>query len=446
MERSNLLKKIPKRRSEAESRLACLGEIERVLLDPSARAAYDARLQAGEPSAAEAPPAKRLSNSEPAATPYFKIPHFCTSCGATQSDDASFCEECGAALHDTPVQMGDTTGATEEPVGGRAAGATEIQPRVAVFTSPIPPPGLSPFVFLVPIVLLAVMAAIWFFNRKPSQTAVVPPVSGARQSDGATSASPGVRWSDISILGFRAGESAKDAAAHAAALGMTGTGGCKNRQDGNRIIPEYVDCKFFGGGGESLEASFYKSQLQRLDYDFPPSRYDAVLGKIENSFGTPRTSTDPSFAIDRWGGVTEPFSISLFETADGTSGWLMATFTAEGWAAAQLAEATKAGAEAEKARAEAEAAAAAAQKGAAEEQARTAAQQAEAEKARADAEAAAAAAQKRAAEEQARAAAQRAANEESASVWTDRATGLMWAKDSNSSDVSWYEARNYCAA
>ena len=107
----------------------------------------------------------------------------------------------------------------------------------------------------------------------------------------------------------------------------------------------------------------------------------------------------------------------------------------------------KAGAEAEKARAEAEGGRRGRhQKDAAEEQARTAAQQAEAEKARAEAGAAAAAAQKRAAEEQARAAAQRAANEESASVWTDRATGLMWAKDSNSSDVSWYEARNYCSS
>ncbi|MFZ1009642.1 MAG: DUF1566 domain-containing protein, partial [Candidatus Sulfotelmatobacter sp.] len=48
------------------------------------------------------------------------------------------------------------------------------------------------------------------------------------------------------------------------------------------------------------------------------------------------------------------------------------------------------------------------------------------------------------AEEQARAAAQMVANEETELVWIDRATGLMWAKDSNSSDVTPDEARAYC--
>jgi hypothetical protein len=32
-----------------------------------------------------------------------------------------------------------------------------------------------------------------------------------------------------------------------------------------------------------------------------------------------------------------------------------------------------------------------------------------------------------------------------APTWTDKATGLMWAKDSTSSDVTWNEASNYCS-
>jgi hypothetical protein len=33
---------------------------------------------------------------------------------------------------------------------------------------------------------------------------------------------------------------------------------------------------------------------------------------------------------------------------------------------------------------------------------------------------------------------------QSASTWTDPATGLMWAKESNSRDVIWSQAENYC--
>jgi hypothetical protein len=35
--------------------------------------------------------------------------------------------------------------------------------------------------------------------------------------------------------------------------------------------------------------------------------------------------------------------------------------------------------------------------------------------------------------------------EQSASVWTDPATGLLWTKQDNGSNVNWNAARNYCA-
>jgi hypothetical protein len=34
---------------------------------------------------------------------------------------------------------------------------------------------------------------------------------------------------------------------------------------------------------------------------------------------------------------------------------------------------------------------------------------------------------------------------QSALTWTDRATGLMWAKESNSSNVTWNQAKSYCS-
>jgi len=39
---------------------------------------------------------------------------------------------------------------------------------------------------------------------------------------------------------------------------------------------------------------------------------------------------------------------------------------------------------------------------------------------------------------------ERAAREEAAGVWTDPATGLMWAKKDNGADVTWQQATDYC--
>ena len=191
-ERANRLKKIPKRRSEAESKLAHLAEAERILLDPSARTAYDSRLQAGEqqPSATQAE--KRLATSDSGGTPDPETTHFCTSCGSALPEGARFCEECAA-----PVASDDATRAENpvapiedsEPDHKQSTRDTETKQDEteipATITVPEQPPqgartthGPSPIVFLIPIVLLVVLAAIWFFNRKPAQTVVVPPVPG----------------------------------------------------------------------------------------------------------------------------------------------------------------------------------------------------------------------------------------------------------------------------
>lgn len=37
------------------------------------------------------------------------------------------------------------------------------------------------------------------------------------------------------------------------------------------------------------------------------------------------------------------------------------------------------------------------------------------------------------------------ANAQAHATWTDPATGLMWAKDTNSSTVNWNQASNYCS-
>jgi hypothetical protein len=139
----------------------------------------------------------------------------------------------------------------------------------------------------------------------------------------ATIASQVKRWPEVSVLGFKAGESAKQALAHAVALGMVRAGEWKERKDGRTVHPEYVDCSFIGKGGESLEVSLYRGQLQRLDYSFPSGRYDAVVLEIEKSFGKPHVWT---YRSQIWGGMT-PFSVEILRTVDGKDGVLVAVFS-----------------------------------------------------------------------------------------------------------------------
>jgi hypothetical protein len=189
-ERSNRLKKIPRRRPEAESRLAQLAEIERVLLDSSARAAYDSWLQSGETSAKDP-----LPTSVPWARPAHELSHFCVSCGAALPDGASFCEECGKPFIENDARHSDVFDRPTEilPIAGdelaqEVSGkppSEVVKPHPPIL-SPDPPPsspsqirtGPSPAVFLIPILLLAGVVAIWFFNQRPAQPVTAPAVSG----------------------------------------------------------------------------------------------------------------------------------------------------------------------------------------------------------------------------------------------------------------------------
>ncbi|MFZ1009643.1 MAG: zinc-ribbon domain-containing protein [Candidatus Sulfotelmatobacter sp.] len=195
-ERSNLLKKIPKRRSEAESRLAHLAEIEHVLLNPSARAAYDARPKAAEQSASAMSAPERLSTSATGLKLDVENAHFCTSCGAALSDGARFCEECATPIlaHDaTPrdrapkvpdVLLTDRIGDDKAAVVSTKSVAEIPETTAPILVSPgtrtikSPPTGPSPFNIVVPLVLIAVLSAVWFFNSKTASPVAVPPAPG----------------------------------------------------------------------------------------------------------------------------------------------------------------------------------------------------------------------------------------------------------------------------
>lgn len=127
-----------------------------------------------------------------------------------------------------------------------------------------------------------------------------------------------------SFLGFTAGERVSAAVNHAATLGFM-RADCTPRQN----APEYSDCKF-AANGESLEASFYASRLQRIKYYFGASRYEEILGVITKVHGAPRTlhdAQDPSYEVgEEWGGLKERCKISLGRAADGNGAFATAVF------------------------------------------------------------------------------------------------------------------------
>ena len=122
------------------------------------------------------------------------------------------------------------------------------------------------------------------------------------------------RWPAVTFLGFSGGESPEDAGAHAAALGLTQLVHCNARQSAG----EFIDCKFSGLIGDSIEVSFFHGQLQRVDYRFGLNRYDEILEQLKKDYGRPRTLTDPHDSSDEiseeWGGYKDRFNISLLKT------------------------------------------------------------------------------------------------------------------------------------
>lgn len=135
--------------------------------------------------------------------------------------------------------------------------------------------------------------------------------------------------SNVTVLGFKAEESSEDTELHAAALGLTKIGDCESLTDDRVTSSESVACKFTGTDDKFLKAVFSSDKLQSFEFNFPLSQYDAVLEKIEKSFGKPRTM-DPSSPeyddVKTWGGVTKAYLISLGTTYDNTNDWVSVMF------------------------------------------------------------------------------------------------------------------------
>ena len=196
-ERSNLLKRIPKRRVEAESRLARLAEIERLLTNPTLRAAYEAQLLATEESDSATPADFQTAPPETAPMPNHELDHFCRVCGLTLPDDAKFCEDCGASTKVSETGSSGPSDATTEgpnpdyglPANIARDGDTDTtakQTPVPVVQAPPaavrkPKSGSSiPYILLILIpILMVIVGALWILNQKPTPPiASAPPIPG----------------------------------------------------------------------------------------------------------------------------------------------------------------------------------------------------------------------------------------------------------------------------
>jgi hypothetical protein len=152
-----------------------------------------------------------------------------------------------------------------------------------------------------------------------ARSVVADPAAG-RDSGTVTTLAP-TRWASASLLGFAGGESINDTLTQASKLGLMETGNCKPRPGTDK----YTDCEFSGSNADSMEASLYLGQLQRLDYKFRVDRYGEILAEIESANGMPRSSmTGPD--DKEWGSFKQRFGISLGKTADGTGGYASLVF------------------------------------------------------------------------------------------------------------------------
>ena len=128
---------------------------------------------------------------------------------------------------------------------------------------------------------------------------------------------PSTGSGQISVLGFRFGESARDVGEDADKMGFRLVGCHQSGTD----APESVDCGFARDNGDSLTVTFLQGSLQRLDLNFRIANYDQVLKAIERDHGNPRIWEDgPLRGTAEWGSEAEGFSISLGKTYD-TKEW-----------------------------------------------------------------------------------------------------------------------------
>jgi uncharacterized RDD family membrane protein YckC len=131
---------------------------------------------------------------------------------------------------------------------------------------------------------------------------------------------PSTGFAQVSVLGFRFGESAKDMGERAGSMGFH-LGDCDQR---SANAPEYVDCQLARDNGDSLTVTFLKGGLQRLDLKFRIENYDQVLKAIQRDHGIPRLVVLPGGTYLEWGSLTGPFDIDLDRADDMKEGHLEA--------------------------------------------------------------------------------------------------------------------------
>ena len=122
------------------------------------------------------------------------------------------------------------------------------------------------------------------------------------------------RWPNVSIFGFKGGESAEDVRLHAVALGMTTAfEDCRPKAD----TETDTNCVFTSSHGEMLEITLFHGELRRIDYTV--GSYDELLRMLEKGWGASRTVTDPQYSSsvhEEWGNHDKNFIIELWRTSD----------------------------------------------------------------------------------------------------------------------------------
>jgi hypothetical protein len=109
-------------------------------------------------------------------------------------------------------------------------------------------------------------------------------------------------------------------------VGLTANG-CKQRANAN----DYRDCEFASKYNESISASFYQGQAQRMDLTFPAERLDKLVRAVSSVYGQPRLTDngtdDKDLTTYDWGTLQN--SISAGKVLDGIHGWASFTHTGE---------------------------------------------------------------------------------------------------------------------
>jgi len=146
-----------------------------------------------------------------------------------------------------------------------------------------------------------------------------------------------IEWAlqSLSIFGFAPWESPERATSNALALlGPASIAkGCQSRSAGSAVFPDYVDCLFIGNSSELVKTTLLSGHLQQIEYHFPISRYASVRHEIEDAIGPSNEETNnlPEDGIANWGGVSQPFDVSLIKVVDGINAVVEVNLNKEHW-------------------------------------------------------------------------------------------------------------------